>query len=377
MRGFTLAVAAGIALTLTGGQSAQGLDWSGLCGSGLCGSGLCGSGLCGSGLCGSGFCDGGGHCDSACCDTNCGESGCCDAMSGCDQCGVCGQSGLGCDCLGRMKLLGCIKPSDRCFDDFISPMINFVFFEDPRTVSELRPIFVTHNVPDSLGGGSIQLYAMQFRIALTDRLSLIAVKDGYIVDNTDADPIDGLLADGWANVTVGLKYNLLRDTCRGRLFSVGATYEIPMGSRDALQDIADGQFYFFGTGGQRLWDGNAHFLTSFGWRLPVDGSLQTESLNWSNHFDVRVTDTVYLLTEFSWWHWTDSAENGLALGVAGQDLFNLPSNNVSGNDLVTQNVGLKYKPNRKVEAGLAYQFPLTGFKDVIEDRLQVDLIFRY
>lgn len=275
-----------------------------------------------------------------------------------------------------MKLLGCLKPSERCFDDFISPMINFVFFEDPRTLTELRPIFLNHNVPTALGGGSIQLYAMEFRIALTERLSLIAVKDGYIVDKTGGT-LDTLLDDGWASVTAGLKYNLVRDVCRGTLLSVGGTYELPIGSRRALQDVGDGEFHLFATGGQRLAGGNAHILSSFGFRLPVDNNVQTTSVHWSNHFDVRVTDTFYLLTEVAWWHWTDDADNGLPLGVAGQDLFNLPVNNVDGNDLVTQNVGFKYKPNRGVEAGIAYEFPLTGFRDVIDDRFQVDLIFRY
>lgn len=275
-----------------------------------------------------------------------------------------------------MKLLGCLKPSERCFDDFISPMINFVFFEDPRTLTELRPIFLSHNVPSALGGGSIQLYAMQFRLALTERLSLIAVKDGYIVDKTGG-PLDTLLDDGWAAVTVGLKYNLLRDVCRGTLASVGATYELPIGSRRALQDVGDGEFHLFATGGQRLLDGNAHVLSSVGLRLPVDNNVQTTSVHWSNHLDVRVTDRIYLLTEVAWWHWTDDAEAGIPLGVAGQDLFNLPASNVDGNDLVTQNVGLKFKPSHNVEAGIAYEFPLTAFKDVIDNRFQAEMIFRY
>ena len=105
-------------------------------------------------------------------------------------------------------LKGLIKPSDRCFDDFVSPMINFVHFEDPRNVTEIRPIFVNHWVPNTIGnnipaGGSIQLLAMQFRVALTERLSLIGVKDGYIWDNTDG-ALDTLLDDGWASVTAGL-----------------------------------------------------------------------------------------------------------------------------------------------------------------------------
>jgi hypothetical protein len=84
-----------------------------------------------------------------------------------------------------------------------------------------------------------------------------------------------------------------------------------------------------------------------------------------------------LITEFAWWHWVDGADGGAPIGVAGQDLFNLPFSDVKGNDLVTQNVGLKFKPSGKREYGLAYEFPLTGFKDVIDSRLQAEMIFRY
>lgn len=322
--------------------------------------------------------------ETVCCDESCDSLYDCDACESCDSCGVCGASGLSCDCLGRMKLLGFIKPSDRCFDDFISPMINFVFFEDPRTLSEIRPIFVHHNLPDSVGslglpGGSVQLYAMQVRVALSERLSLIAVKDGYVVANMDPGPLDTLLNDGWAAVTAGLKYNLVRDTRRGRLASVGFTYEIPIGSQRTLQDVGDGEFHVFGTAGQRLLNGKAHFLTSVGYRFPVDREVQTTSVHWSNHLDYRVTDRLYLFTELAWWHWTESATGAgaLPLGVAGQDLFNLSSSNVEGNNLVTQNVGLKFKPKSNTEIGLAYEFPLSDFKDIIQDRVQVDLIYRY
>ena len=322
-------------------------------------------------------------CNSACCDTNCDE-GCCDAQPCCDSyasCDGCSNSGIDCDCLGRMKLLGCLKPSDQCFNDFISPMINFVHFEDPRTLTEVRPIYLYHNLPDRVGslglpGGAVQLYAMQIRLALTERLSLIAVKDGYIVDNLKDGGLDELLDDGWAAVTAGLKYNVLRDTRRGRLASIGLTYEMPVGSRRALQDVGDGEFNLFLTGGCRMCDGNAHWLSAIGARIPVDNDIQTTSVHWSTHFDVRLTKTSYFVSEFAWWHWTDSAKNGAPLGVAGQDLFNLPSSNVTGNNLITKNFGLKYKPSSHTELGVAYEFPITGRDDIIKDRIQLDLIFR-
>lgn len=275
-----------------------------------------------------------------------------------------------------------IKPSDHCFDDFISPMSNFIFFEDPRTLTEARAIFFHHELPDSIGtlglpGGDVQLYALQLRFALSERLSVIAVKDGFVVADIDGGALDTLFNDGWADITAGLKYNLVRDTCRGHLLSAGFTYEMPVGSQRTLQDIGDGEFHFFVTGGKRLFDGLGHYLGAFGYRLPVDDTVQTTSVHWSNHVDVKLTDQLYVFTNLVWWHWTESADTGLPLGVAGQDVLNLSSTNVANNDLVTQSIGVKVKPSGNAELGVNYEFPLTDFEDIVASRLQVELILRY
>ena len=118
-------------------------------------------------------------------------------------------------------------------------------------------------------------------------------------------------------------------------------------------------------------------MGAFGYRVPVDNDVQTTSVHFSNHVDVKLTDRLYLFTDNVWFHWTDSANTGLPLGVAGQDAFNLSSTNVSGNDLVTQSVGAKFKPDSKSEIGVNYEFPLTDFEDIVSSRLQLELILRY
>lgn len=100
------------------------------------------------------------------------------------------------------KLLGFFGHTDPCFNDFISPMTNPVYFEDPRTLTEARVIFLNHQLPTALGKDNVQLIAVQARLALTENLSFIATKDGFI---TSQSPI---LNDGWADVAAGLKYNL-------------------------------------------------------------------------------------------------------------------------------------------------------------------------
>ena len=50
---------------------------------------------------------------------------------------------------------------------------------------------------------------------------------------------------------------------------------------------------------------------------------------------------------------------------------------MTGNDIVTNAVGFKYKRNRHRELGVAFEYPLTERRDVLKHRLTVDWIFRY
>lgn len=288
-----------------------------------------------------------------------GEAGGCD--NACDSACPAANTGL----LGY----GLLKHSDTCFDDFVSPMSNPVFFEDPRTLSEVRFIFLSHQLPGSLGGNSVQVYAMQVRAAITDRLSVIATKDGFV--STQSPVLDS----GYADIAAGLKYNLYRDVCAGRLLSAGMTYEIPMGSTKTLQGNGNGEFHFFVTGARRMGD-KSHWISASGLREPNDTRLENRVWYWSNHLDRQIGDRpIYAFTEVNWYNLLSS---GTAFGpVEGGDLFNLGAAGVTGNDLVTQAIGIKAKPRRSVEAGLAYEFPLTARKGLLENRLTADLIFRY
>jgi hypothetical protein len=283
-------------------------------------------------------------CADVCCDPSC--SGCDDGLLG-----------------------GLIKPSDHCFDEFISPMTNPVFFEDPRTLTEARGIFLNHKVPLAAGGGDVQLYAVQLRAALSDRLSLIATKDGFAVSQNP------LIADGWADVALGLKYNLLVDPAAQRLLSTGVVYELPVGSTRTLQGNGDGEFHLFLSGLAELMD-DVHLISGSGFRLPADSSAESQSWYWSNHIDAELVDRWYALMEFNWYHWMKSGDVGLA-GVEGGDLFNFGSRGVAGNDIVTGAFGGKFKPNAHCEIGVAWELPLTERRDILENRLTTDLILRY
>lgn len=285
------------------------------------------------------------------------------------SCYCCPGPHCGGGCTVPGALLGCFCPTPCCFDDWISPMTNPAFFEDPRTLTELRGIFLQHKVPQPVGGGDIQVYALQIRAALNDRLSIVAAKDGYLVSS---NPVIG---DGWADVEIGLKYNLIRDCYTETLLSTGFAYEMPVGTPRAFQGRGDGEFHLYLTGGTELccdW----HYLSAFGFRLPVNDNESETSLYYSHHVDYYWGSGIYSLVEFNWFHWTKSGANGIP-GVSGGDLFNFGSTGIAGNDIVTGAFGLKYKPNRRTEIGVAWENPLTERRDVLENRLTVDLIMRY
>ncbi len=286
----------------------------------------------------------------------------CDANGNYD-----GQGGSSKSLFGR----GIIKPSEACYDDFISPMTNPTYFEDPRQLTEARAIFINHKLPVLLGNpsGEIRLYALQVRLRLTDRLSLIAVKDGYI------DSSSPLIDSGWADVTAGLKYSLFRDPVNGRLLSAGARFETTAGRRTSLQGNGEGVFDFFLSGGTRL-GSRAHYLTSSGFILPVDSKAENQMFYWSNHLDHRLGNKFYAFSELNWHNYLKDG-SAFPAPVEGGDLFNLGASGVKGHNLVTNAWGLKVKPNRNIESGVAFEFPITERRGVLDNRITADLIVRF
>lgn len=308
----------------------------------------------------SSVCDGVTSCDSGACGCNSGCSVSCDS-SGCDGLGGCDDGLLG---------LGLIKHSDKCFNDFISPMTNPVFFEDPRTLSEVRFIFLNHNLPAGLGGNSVQVYAMQVRAAITERLSIIATKDGFIYTQSP------VLDSGFADLNAGLKYNLYRDVAKGRILSIGGTFEAPTGSKKSLQGNGNGELNLFVTGGTRIGQ-QGHWISASGLRQPMDTHLENQLFYFSNHLDRRIGDRpLYAFTELNVYNYQSSG-TAFPLSVEGGDLFNLGSPGITGNTLVTNAIGMKAKPRSNMEVGVAYEYNLADRQGLLKDRLTADWIIRY
>lgn len=275
------------------------------------------------------------------------------------------------------RLFGLFARSDYAFSDFISPASNPLFFEDPRTLTEVRVHFANQWIPGDnpvFQGGNAQFAAAQVRVALTQRLSVIATKDGYLWLN----PGNPAVADseGTADVAAGLKYNLIRNAYSQTIVSVGGTFELDSGAHRVFQGRGDGEFHLFSSAGQAFFDNIAHWTMGSGLRLPANGSTRSTMFYWSNQWDVKLTDRFYVLSGLNWFHYLDGG-NALPVNFEGMDLFNLGSNNVAGNDIVTSSVGLRYRFGRMNETGICYEVPLTDRRDLLESRLYADMCIRF
>lgn len=274
---------------------------------------------------------------------------------------------------------GCMQrglfESDRAFDGFIGPITNPVLTKDPRSLTEARLLFVQNRLPGEtpLTGGDFQVYAMQLRLALTDRLTFIADKDGYAVINPSRAP----RRDGWLNVAAGLKYTFIRDVENQFLVTGGFMYEPQTGESSVFQGHGDGLFTFFGTVGKEFGACN-HALFNFGYQVPVDSAQNSSFFFTQLHLDRQMFGWFYPLVEVNWYHWVAGGDRGLppALGE-GDGLLNLGTSGVAGNDLVTVALGFKIKLSPCTEFGAAWEVPVSNRRDLIDHRLTADFILRY
>jgi hypothetical protein len=290
----------------------------------------------------------------------------------CDPCGACNCDCY--DCCGcfndRQRILG-LLPSDHCFDDFISPLSNPFFFEDPRSLTEVRGIFIDNSLPSDIGSGDVHVWAAQVRGRVTDRVSIIAPRLGYL----NVNQAGGGAPNGFLSAPVGFKYNFIRDVDRQLLVSAGITYFIK-GSSGAVSNFGDGDFHFYLTGGKQIFE-RGHWLSATGFRIPADSNWGTQLWYWSNQWDYELFDHIYPLVGINWFHWMKSAGIPSGIPITGLDLLNLPANGVAGTNVVSGVVGVKYKPSAHWELGAGYEFPLTDREDILRNRLYADLIFRY
>ena len=273
------------------------------------------------------------------------------------------------------------------------PITNPTLFDLALPRTNIHPIFMHQSLPDKVStllgelpvGGDFQLYAIQAEYAFNEKISLVAVKDGFIDFNPDSTFTSD---EGWANLGAGLKYAFYRNPETGFALSGTATVELPTGDDQVWQGEGDGAVNVILNGLKMA--GRWQFASSMGLHVPFDDSDSTIGFG-SAHVSYAVTDKFMPLLEINWFHTLDegngeirfpSQVGGLVPAVAtieGGDLINLGSANGGDNaDIVTVAAGFRYLLTEKVELGCAFEVPLTDSEDnLMEYRITADLVWKF
>lgn len=265
--------------------------------------------------------------------------------------------------------------SDHEFDGFINPVSNPIFAKDPRSNTWARFLFINNNFPGShaaFGGGNAQAYGMQVNVAVTERLAIIADKDGYATLN----PRLGAASHGWLNLAAGLKYTLIRDVENQFLFAAGLMYEIPSGEAAVFQNNGGGFITPFISYGKEFCD-HWHFIGNHGYSFALDQGAGSSFFYHSFHLDREIGGWFYPLIEANWFHYTGG---GTLLPRAvgdGDGLLNLGTQGMSGRSLFSTAVGAKVKFSEHLYLGGAYEVALSDYKGILNNRIIADLVVRY
>lgn len=279
--------------------------------------------------------------------------------------------------------------SDHCFDTFISPVTNPLLFEDPRALTELRPVFIYQQTPTGnpiFRGGDIAHFSLQGRLALTDWLSITIHQLGWTWMEPHNPTGDFAAHAGFSELHIGPKWTFLRLDNKGKgffgqtLMAAGLVFEIPIGARDVLQDTGSLSLRPYLSFGQQFGDnpyGRFHFLATTGYSFGVD-SDRSDHLFFSAHldFDVGKMGKIYPFVEMNYFLYTADG-NARNLDFEGRDLFNFGSTNVAGNNDLSLAFGARYKFTEMIQLGGAFEFPLLSHRDLMDFRLVFDIIFRY
>jgi hypothetical protein len=258
---------------------------------------------------------------------------------------------------------------------YVPSVSNPLFNESPLVTTEVRPIYAHHKIPNSFltGGGNVDLFAVQARIALTDRLAIIATKDGYADMHFAAGLPDD---DGSANIAAGLKYALVINEETGTAVTVGLRYEAPTGSLKtagiSMQGHGDGILNVFVTALQQF--DRLQLQASVNANIALDNDADSSLLVGALHANYAVTDWFYPLVEFNVFSVIDHGTR-LPVNFEGLDLLNFGA--TGGGTVATVAAGARFRLAGNVMLGAAFETPVTDRKDLTDWRIYADAVITF
>jgi hypothetical protein len=255
------------------------------------------------------------------------------------------------------------------YEKAVHPISSPYHHEDAFITSDVRAWFAYHDFPSdiALGGGHAMTAAVQARLALTDRLQLVAYKDGYLWIDTPA-----MDEDGWVDVAAGLKYAIVQDFESQFHWAAGGGYEIALGDEEVLQD--DDEFRVWTSvnkGFDRLHLGGV--VNYFVAPDSDEGAGNSDRLSWHLHLDYAVCEWFSPVLEINGFHVTDAGTS--TLPFHGADVLNLGTG--AGDPVITMAPGFEVRPMENLGLRAAFEFPLTDNEDIYGSRLTLSAVYSF
>ena len=265
----------------------------------------------------------------------------------------------------------------------ISPVANPILFEDPKVTTEVRPIYMYHSLPNTFNysggqvplGGQVQVTALQIRYALTERLGLIASKDGYI----EFQPKNTLAHEyGWADLAAGLKYELINDEKDQFIITPGFTLTVPTGGHNVYQGNGSGEWNLF-VSAEKGFD-RLHVTANTGFIIPNNFAESTSQLHYSAQVDYFVCQYFIPFAVANGYTILSNGNHNVLpvpLNTEGYDLINFGSTDASGSTQFTVGGGARSRLVKNVDVGVAYELGVGNSVGIFHTRITADLIWRF
>jgi hypothetical protein len=262
--------------------------------------------------------------------------------------------------------------SDHAFDGFVQPFSNPIQFKDPRCMTEARGLFIAawSDPTMPLGDTSAQIYALQARVALSERFEAFAAKDGIV----RFSPGIGASQTGLANLAVGGKYAVYRDPETQTIASAVVQFEAPTGYANIFQNQGSGLLATYFVIGQEF-AGNTHAIVQFGQNTAMN-SINSGYFLTSAHIDRRFGRFVPFY-EANWFYYNQSGTFLPSLGIEGGGLLNLGAGQVMGLSYVTNSVGFWYDLSSWQQLGLGYEFQVSQPVMLFNNFAMCQYVLRY
>ena len=283
--------------------------------------------------------------------------------------------------------------TDLRFPGFSPPLGAPYLFEDPFITTGVQTHLVWNEFPERsvFQGGDVTVAAAQVRLAITDRLALIATKDGW----ARLRPDQPLLNDetGFMDLGLGIKYALVRSAEQQFILTPSLRYETTQGSHDVFSGNGEGTWILGTSLGWGV--GSVHLLGNVAAQLPVDGDAESSVLSYNLQVDFPLPGGWTPVLGLNGLHYLDDGAgtnmvklaSGARLPLAtvqnvvgsgrfeGNDVLNLGSNGVEGNDVISVVFGIQRQVNDRWRIGLNYEHPLTRRKDLLQHRIHFSLLY--